>query len=145
MALDNKAIQKYLRQAKRIYYGDKELKKQFMQNLQDALFCYAETNPKCSYSDLTSKFGTPDEIKESFSSLSSGILEKRNVWFWRFVIFCSVLITIIVITLTFFYVKRAHDFSNGYYIEYMEEQDKPMISPTPEMPGDTPYKEYTFD
>lgn len=143
MALDNKAIRKYLRQVKRIYHGDKELKNQFMRDLQDALLCYEETNPKCSYADLITKFGTPDEIKDSFSS--SGILKKRNVRFWRFAMICSVLITVIVITLTVFYVKRAYDYSKGHYIEYMVEPDKPMISPVPEIPDSTPYKEYIFD
>jgi hypothetical protein len=143
--LDNKAIRKYLRQTKRIYYGNKELKKIFMQDLQDALFCYAESNPDFSYSDLINKFGTPREIQESFSSVSFDMLKKRSIPFhWSFILF-SVLV-LIIITVTGLYVSDSYDFSKGHYIEYMEDKNSlDMNNPTTITPSSTPCKEYTFD
>lgn len=143
--MDNKAVQKYLRQARRIYYGNKALKKQFIQDLGDALLCYTEKKPDCSYTDLVEKFGTPNKIKESFSDISVNMLKKRNLRFYWFIILFSTLITLTIIILTVVFAKQSFEYSQGHYIEYIEDDDNSGIEPTPETPESTPYIEYTFD
>lgn len=139
--LDNKVLKKYLRQVKHIYYGDKKLKKQFLLDVEDALLCYVESHPDCSYDDIVHKFGTPKELRESFAF--SDMLKKRSILLYRLVILFSVLITISIILFTIDYVTNSFDRSKGYYIEHMEQKDTTDTSPPP--PDLTPYGEYTFD
>jgi hypothetical protein len=139
--LDNKVFKKYLRQAKHIYYGDKKLKKQFLLDVEDALLCYVESHPGCSYDDIVHKFGTPKELRESFAS--ADMLKKRSILLYRLVILFSVLITISIMLFTIDYVTNSFDHSKGHYIEYMDQRDTTDTSPPP--PDFTPYGEYTFD
>lgn len=139
--LDNKVLKKYLRQVKHIYHGDKKIKKQFLLDVEDALLCYTESHPGCSYDDIVHKFGTPDELRESFAF--SDMLKKRSILLYRFVILFSLLITISIILFTIDYVTNSFDRSKGYYIERMEQRDTTDTSPPP--PDLTPYQEYTFD
>lgn len=138
--LDNKVLKKYLRQVKHIYHGDKKIKKQFLLDVEDALLCYMESHPGCSYDDIVHKFGTPDELRESFAF--SDMLKKRSILLYRFVILFSLLITISIILFTIDYVTNSFDHSKGYYIERMEQRDTTDTSPPP--PDLTPYQEYTF-
>lgn len=139
--MDNKVLKKYLRQVKHIYHGDKKIKKQFLLDVEDALLCYTESHPGCSYDDIVHKFGTPDELRESFAF--SDMLKKRSILLYRFVILFSLLITISIILFTIDYVTNSFDRSKGYYIERMEQRDTTDTSPPP--PDLTPYQEYTFD
>ena len=139
--LDNKVLKKYLRQVKHIYHGDKKIKKQFLLDVEDALLCYTESHPGCSYDDIVHKFGTPDELRESFAF--SDMLKKRSILLYRFVILFSLLITISIILFTIDYATNSFDRSKGYYIERMEQRDTTDTSPPP--PDLTPYQEYTFD
>lgn len=139
--LDNKVLKKYLHQVKHIYHGDKKLKKQFLQDVEDALLCYAESHPGCSYDDIVHKFGTPDELRESFSS--SDMLKKRSILLYRFVIFFAVLITVLIILFTASYVHNSYDRSKGHYTEYINQNDSTDTSP--QTPNLTPYKGYTLD
>lgn len=139
--LDNKVLKKYLRQVRHIYHGDKNLKKQFLQDVEDALLCYAESHPDCSYDDIVHKFGTPEELRESFSS--SDMLKQRSILLYRFVILSAVLITVLIILFTASYVHNSFDHSKGHYIEYTNQNDSTDTSPTPLKR--TPYKEYTLD
>ncbi len=139
--MDNKVLKKYLRQVKHIYHGDKKIKKQFLLDVEDALLCYTESHPGCSYDDIVHKFGTPDELRESFAF--SDMLKKRSILLYRFVILFSLLITISIILFTIDYATNSFDRSKGYYIERMEQRDTTDTSPPP--PDLTPYQEYTFD
>lgn len=139
--MDNKVLKKYLRQVRHIYHGDKNLKKQFLQDVEDALLCYAESHPDCSYDDIVHKFGTPEELRESFSS--SDMLKQRSILLYRFVILSAVLITVLIILFTASYVHNSFDHSKGHYIEYTNQNDSTDTSPTPLKR--TPYKEYTLD
>lgn len=139
--LDNKVLKKYLRQVKHIYHGDKKLKKQFLQDVEDALLCYAESHPGCSYDDIVHKFGTPDELRESFSS--SDMLKQRSILLYRFVILFAVLISASVILFTIIYVTNSFDHSKGHYLEYTNQKD--MTNTSSPIPNLTPYEEYTID
>lgn len=139
--LDNKVLKKYLRRVKHIYYGDKKLKKQFLLDVEDALLCYVESHPGCSYDDIVHKFGSSKELRESFAS--SDMLKKRSILFYRLVILFSVLVTISIILFTVDYVTNSFDRSKGYYIERMEQRDTTNTSPPPSK--HTPYGEYTFN
>lgn len=139
--LDNKVLKKYLRQVKHIYHGDKKLKKQFLQDVEDALLCYAESHPGCSYDDIVHKFGSPDELRESFSS--SYMLKQRSILLYRFVILLAVLLTVSIILFTVNYATNSFDNSKGHYKEYIKQKDMTNTSsPTPNL---TPYKEYTIN
>lgn len=139
--LDNKVLKKYLRQVRHIYHGDKKLKKQFLQDVEDALLCYAESHPGCSYDDVVHKFGTPEELRESFAY--SDMLKKRSILLYRFVILFAVLITVLIILFTANYIHNSFGHSKGHYIEYTNRKDTTDTSPTPLKR--TPYKEYTLD
>lgn len=139
--MDNKVLKKYLRQVRHIYHGDRNLKKQFLQDVEDALLCYAESHPDCSYDDIVHKFGTPEELRESFSS--SDMLKQRSILLYRFVILFAVLITASVILFTIIYVANSFDHSKGHYIEYTNRKD--MTNTSPQTPNLTPNKEYTLD
>lgn len=139
--LDNKVLKKYLRQVKHIYHGDKKLKKQFLQDVEDALLCYAESHPGCSYDDVVHKFGTPEELRESFAY--SDMLKKRSILLYRFVILFAVLITVLIILFTANYIHNSFGHSKGHYIEYTNRKDTTdTSSPIPNL---TPYEEYTID
>lgn len=141
--MDNKVRKKYLRQVRQAYRGDKEIKKQFLQDVEDALLCYAESHPNCTYDDIVHKFGTPDELRESFSFASSDMLKKRNILLYRFVLTSAVLVTVLAILFTVNYVTNSYDRSKGYYIEDIKNTDIPATSP--QTPNLTPSGEYTFD
>ncbi len=64
--MNDTLIKKYLNYAGRAYCGHFQSKKRFLNDLQDALLCYAETTPDFSYEDLLAKFGTAAEIRSSF-------------------------------------------------------------------------------
>ncbi len=139
--MDNKVLKKYLRQVRHIYHGDRKLKKQFLQDVEDALLCYAESHPGCSYDDIVHKFGSPNELRESFSS--SDMLRKRSILMYRLVILFFVLITASVILLTVNYVTNSFNHSNGHYKEYVKHKNTTdTSSPTPKP---TSYKEYSYD
>lgn len=139
--MDNKVLKKYLRQVKHIYHGDKKLKKQFLQDVEDALLCYAESHPGCSYDDVVHKFGTPEELRESFAY--SDMLKKRSILLYRFVILFAVLITVLIILFTANYIHNSFGHSKGHYIEYTNRKDTTdTSSPIPNL---TPYEEYTID
>ncbi len=139
--MDNRPIQKYIRQAKRIYHGDRKLKKQFIQDLEDALFCYTEKHPNCTYSDLTDEFGTPSEVRESLSDIVPDTLSKRNPGIYWFVITCCTILTLIVVGLTIRYVMGAYENASGYNIESLRDPDDPPLYE----PDSTPIVEYYFD
>lgn len=139
--MDNKVLKKYLRQVKHIYHGDKKLKKQFLQDVEDALLCYAESHPGCSYDDVVHKFGTPEELRESFAY--SDMLKKRSILLYRFVILFAVLITVLIILFTANYIHNSFGHSKGHYIEYTNRKD--MTNTSSPIPNLTPYEEYTID
>lgn len=55
--MKNTAAKKYIRQVKRLYRGKRRFKRQFIQELKDALLCYLEEHPEPTYTDLTKEFG----------------------------------------------------------------------------------------
>ena len=119
--MKNTAAKKYIRQVKRLYRGKRRFKRQFIQELKDALLCYLEEHPKTTYTDLTKEFGHPSEIKDQLSFHTADELHLRNMTlYWTVVGLCSVA----VITVVFFTVRHVvfmHDYSKGYYIEQWED------------------------
>ena len=67
--MKNTAAKKYIRQVKRLYRGKRRFKRQFIQELKDALLCYLEEHPEATYTDLTKEFGHPSEISFLFTRL----------------------------------------------------------------------------
>lgn len=141
-AMCNRAISKYIRRTKRIYYGDRELKKRFIKDLQDSLICYSEEHPDCSYTDLVDKFGSPYEMGESFLESFPKELKKRDIIMYRFVVICSVLIIISAVTFTTYHVKKNYDYSQGHDEKTITDEDYPELNSDPKQ---TPIAEYTYD
>ncbi|MCI8364543.1 MAG: hypothetical protein HFG34_06290 [Eubacterium sp.] len=141
--MDNKVLKKYLRQVRHVYHGDKKLKKQFLQDVEDALLCYAESHPGCSYDNIVHRFGTPTELRESFSS--SDMLKRRSILLYRLVILFSVLITLSIILFTVDYVTNSYGHSKGHYTDYIDQKDTTDTSPPPLNYTHTPYGKYTFN
>lgn len=121
--MKNTAAKKYIRQVKRLYRGKRRFKRQFIQELKDALLCYLEEHPEATYTDLTKKFGHPSEIRDQLSFHTADELRLRNMTlYWTVVGLCSVA----VITVVFFTVRHVvfmHDYSKGYYIEQWEDDE----------------------
>lgn len=99
------------RQVKRLYRGKRRFKRQFIQELKDALLCYLEEHPEATYTDLTKEFGHPSEIRDQLSFHTADELHLRNMTlYWTVVGLCSVA----VITVVFFTVRHVvfmHDYS----------------------------------
>lgn len=122
--MKHKAARKYLRQVKRLYSGKSKSKKQFIHELEDALLCFLEEHPQATYSDLTNEFGQPSEIKESLSFHTACELRKRNmILYWAVTILCSIAVAI-VLFFTIKHILLMYDYSNGYYIEQYENNEK---------------------
>ena len=138
----NRAISKYIRRTKRIYYGDRELKKRFIKDLQDSLMCYSEDHPDCSYADLVDTFGSPYEIRESFLESFPKELKKRDILMYRFAVICSVLIMISAVAFTTYHVKKNYDYSQGHDVKAITNEEHPELNPKPKQ---TPTAEYTFN
>ena len=121
--MKNTAAKKYIRQVKRLYRGKRRFKRQFIQELKDALLCYLEEHPEATYTDLTKEFGHPSEIRDQLSFHTADELHLRNMTlYWTVVGLCSVA----VITVVFFTVRHVvfmHDYSKGYYIEQWEDDE----------------------
>ena len=64
--MKNTAAKKYIRQVKRLYRGKRRFKRQFIQELKDALLCYLEEHPEATYTDLTKEFVTRPRSEISF-------------------------------------------------------------------------------
>lgn len=141
-AMCNSAISKYIRRTKRIYYGDRELKKRFIKDLQDSLICYSEEHPDCSYTDLVDTFGSPYEIRESFLETFPKELKKRDIILYRVVISFSVLIVIAVLTFTAYYVKKNYDYSQGYAVKSIKDKEHSELNSEPKP---TPITVFKFD
>ena len=77
--MKNTAAKKYIRQVKRLYRGKRRFKRQFIQELKDALLCYLEEHPEATYTDLTKKFGHPSEIRDQLSFHTADELHLRNM------------------------------------------------------------------
>ena len=69
--MKNTAAKKYIRQVKRLYRGKRRFKRQFIQELKDALLCYLEEHPEATYTDLTKEFGHPSEIRDQLSAVAT--------------------------------------------------------------------------
>nr|MBP3598895.1 hypothetical protein [Eubacterium sp.] len=143
--MGNRAIQKYIRQVKVTYRGDRKVKQQFISDLQDALLCYYESHPDCSYTDLTEKFGAPKEFRDSFSTLLPSSLKKRNMFVSSLIILVAVLMMIAVVLFSIFYVRESHNHTKGYYLEYQEKKTQPQTTAVPSTSEPTPIMEHTFD
>ena len=137
---NNTAISKYIRKAKRIYHGDRKTKQRFIDDLQDALLCFSETHPGCTYADLTDSFGSPDEIREAFLKDSSKELKKRNLLIYRIVILCSVLIAIAILAFTVHLAVEQYTYSQGYFIKTIYDYEKTDSSEETE-----PIESFHFD
>ena len=153
--LEQKAVHKYLRRAKQVYHGNGQIRKQFIQDLSDALTCYTETHPSCTYEDLVDEFGSPDEIHASFMSMYTNDIKRRNIKVYRLLFIVCLILAAAALIFTVDFIINSYDHSNGYYIEYMEDENDqepahqepaPAGSPstaTTEEP--TPYAVYNFD
>ena len=86
-----------------------------------------------TYADLTTSFGSPDEIREAFLKDSSKELKKRNLLIYRIVILCSVLIAIAVLAFTVHLAIERYTYSQGYFIKgygdvYSPDEPEPIES-----------------
>lgn len=148
--LEQKAVHKYLRRAKQIYHGNGQIRKQFIQDLSDALTCYTETHSGCTYKDLVDEFGSPDEIRASFMSTYPNDLKRRNLKVYRLLFVCCLILAAAALTFTVNFIINSYDRSNGHYIEYTENEKDPEPAPagspsTSATEEPTPYAEYYLD
>ena len=109
--------------------------------------CFLEEHPQATYSDLTNEFGQPSEIKASLSFHTACELRKRNmILYWAVTILCSIAV-VIVLFFTIKHVLFMYDYSNGYYIERYEnnEKDTDNINPITKATDPPLENHQTFD
>ena len=119
--MKQKIVKKYIHQIKRIYRGKYSDKKQFIEELQDALLCFYEEHPDASYSDLVKEFGKPSEIKDVLSFHSAEKLQKRNMLVYWAINIVVIMMVSILLFFTVRYVMSKHNLAQGYYIEYFKD------------------------
>lgn len=117
--MKQKIVNKYIRQIKRIYRGKSSDKKQFIEELQDALLCFCEEHPDSSYSDLVKEFGKPSEMKDILSFHSAEKLQKRNMFLYWTVNITVITATAILVFFTVHYMQEKYNDTHGYFIEYL--------------------------
>lgn len=127
ITLKQKIVKKYIRQIKRIYRGKSSDKKQFIEELQDALLCFCEEHPDSSYSDLVKEFGKPSEMKDILSFHSAEKLQKRNMFLYWTVNIVVIIVIAILVFFTVRYVKEKYNNTHVYFIEqgYDPENGEP--------------------
>lgn len=145
--MQKKFVNKYIRQVKRFYKGNRKAKKQFICELRDALFCYCEKNPTATYDDLLSEFGAPSDIKNMLSFRTAKDLRKRNMLVHWILIVGICIIVLAAVAFTVFHVLARYDFSQGYSVEYFEDDPNAPrhVNPLTGKPDPTPITTITFD
>lgn len=123
ITLKQKIVKKYIRQIKRIYRGKSSDKKQFIEELQDALLCFCEEHPDSSYSDLVKEFGKPSEMKDILSFHSAEKLQKRNMFLYWTVNIAIIIFVTILVFFTIRYVKEKYNDTHGYDIDYLYDPE----------------------
>lgn len=138
---------RYIRQVKRVYSGKHKAKKQFIEEINDAIECYLEQNPEATYSDLLNEFGEPSDLKNMLSFQSASELHRRNmILYWAGIVGICIIIAI-ALSYTVDYVLTMHDYSKGYYVEYYEENNKASTGTNPitGQPDPTPKEHMNFN
>ncbi|MDE6850922.1 MAG: hypothetical protein K2J67_00320 [Lachnospiraceae bacterium] len=143
--MKQKIVKKYIRQIRRIYQGRYQDKKQFLDELQDALLCFYEEHPDSTYTDLVQKFGRPSEMKGFLSFHSAEKLHKRNMFlYWTINI--AVIITVsILVFFTIRHVMNRYDYVQGYYIETFDDDANSNINPLTGETDPPPKKKTNFN
>lgn len=145
--MQKRNINKYIRQIKRLYKGNHKAKKLFIKELEDSLLCYCEEHETATYSDLLLEFGDPADIKNFLSFHTAKHLKKRNMFvYWLCIIAVSAILFFAVL-FTIHHVTTMLDYSNGFYVEYFEE-DKSIPkeeNPIDKQPDPTPITHIEFN
>ena len=113
----NKALKKYLHNAKKSYRGNFTSKRIFINQLTDSLISYAEQNKNCTYEDIVQQFGNPKMFSNSdYTQLY--MTDSHKINFIKFTISIAFIFAgtiLLVYTAKYFYSK--YDDSHGYNIE----------------------------
>lgn len=145
--MGEKNVRRYIRQIKRLYTGNHKAKKKFINELKDALLCYCEKHESATYSDLLSEFGSPSDMKDMLSFHTAKDLHKRNLLLYWMIITITTIILLLAVWFTIKHIKIMLDYSNGYYIEYYEDNTSvpKNRNPLTNKPDPTPIKHVEFD
>lgn len=107
----------YLREVrKKLIFAGKE-KKRFLNDLRENVNLYLEEHPNAEKGDLLERFGSPQELSESFyrdAEIDEKVLLQRRRFF-RAILITVVALGIILAGLAVLYVSDVHDFTHGDY------------------------------
>lgn len=111
----NKALKKYLRNAKKGCHGNYKSKRIFIAQLRDSLTTYTEKNTYYTYEDLQNTFGNPQELN-NFSGITCKTTTIQKT-FHKIIAVCIIIASIYFIIQTAKYFYSKWDYSQGYDIE----------------------------
>jgi len=119
--MQNRQLKKYLKKIKHTYSGSRSDKRRFLAEIQDALLCYINDHPDSTYKDIVNEFGEPSEIIYIFSFDTPYKLKRRNVILNRILLGTVIVFSVIAIIFTSIHIMNRIEYSNGYYVEYYED------------------------
>lgn len=119
-----KDINKYLKAVKDYLFCDYKKRKEFVSEIETAIYDYAEKKGISDISEIYSHFGTPEEVAKTYISQTDPAKIKRAVNIRRIVI--GGVIAVITIVVVFFAACfiDTYDATNGYFEEevFIEEE-----------------------
>lgn len=116
---------RYLQAIKHELHCPRARKALFLEQMQESVAQYFSENPAAIMSDLTAKFGTPDEIAKSFLEEADPVVLGKSLRYGRR-IFGAVLAVIALLAVVFsiiFFVDYLENegYRRGHYVETVGE------------------------
>lgn len=107
----------YLREVrKKLIFAGKE-KKRFLNDLRENVNLYLEEHPNAEKGDLLERFGSPQELSESFyrdAEIDEKVLLQRRRFF-RAILIVVIAFALVLIVLGITFVTDTYQFNHGQY------------------------------
>lgn len=121
MGTRNPGARRYLREVRGRLPCSRRAKSQILNKIKDTIMDYLAQNPDAMYSEITARFGTPQQIAASFvDEMETGEL-LQNLKIKRRIMCCVVAAVAIIVALWAGVVTRAYldhvGNMNGYFTE----------------------------
>ncbi len=113
----DKKLKQYYKEIDSLLLCDKAQKKKAIENLKNSVNNFVAENPDCTAEDIFNRFGTAQEIAESFAfdvnpkNIKNKISIKKAV-----IIALSLIVAIVFCFYGFFLIKEMLD-QSGYYVD----------------------------
>lgn len=125
MVTSNTDVRRYLREVRRSVPGSRKLKREIVCRIETTAADYLAKNPGAEYSELTERFGTPQQIASAYveemeiSDLIRGLRIRERIM--RITFFVVAVVVILWLGFTVLAFVNNQDSSHGYYVVSVEE------------------------